>query len=66
MIAFFFSKKLSFLFIIQISTIKNVRLNFVEKVIFFLQEKIDKLMYNNILLSYKNSIFIPNLIERKF
>lgn len=21
-------------------------------------------MYNNILLSYKNSIFIPNLIER--
>lgn len=66
MIAFFFSKKLSFLFIIQISTIKNVRLNFVEKVIFFLQGKIDKLMYNNILLSHKNSIFIPNLIERKF
>jgi len=41
-----------------------VRLNFVEKVNFFLQGKIDKLMYNNILLSHKNSIFIPNLIER--
>ncbi len=48
------------------NTLIKRRLNFVEKVNFFLQGKIDKLMYNNILLSHKNSIFIPNLIERKF
>jgi len=42
-----------------------VRLNFVEKVNFFLQGKIDKLMYNNILLSHKNSIFIPPKIRKQ-